>query len=96
MFEPDSRYANLATAKYTTADGGELTYVTRRFLPLGDTMASLGAITTARGDRLDLIASRVFGDPLRYYQICDANEAMHPAQLTEEPKQRLRLALPNR
>lgn len=96
MFEPDSRYASLAIATFTTADGREITYVTRRFLPSGDTMATLAELTTARGDRLDLIASRVFGDPLRYYQICDANEAMHPAELTDEPGQRLRIAQPTR
>jgi len=94
MFEPDSRYANLPTATYTTADGREITYVTRRFLPSADSMTTLVEITTSRGDRLDLIASRVFGDPLRYYQICDANEAMHPTELTDEPGQALRIGLP--
>jgi hypothetical protein len=94
MFDPDSRYASLATATHTTPDGRPITYVTRRFLPAGDTMATLVEITVARGDRLDLIASRAFGDPLRFYQICDANEAMHPDELVDEPGRRVRIALP--
>lgn len=96
MFEADSRYASLPTATFTAADGRQITYVTRRFLPAGDSMTTLGELTVMRGDRLDLISTRVFGDPLRYYQLCDANEAMHPDELTDEPGRTLRLALPTR
>ncbi len=94
MFDPDSRYDKLPTLVFITADGREIGYVTRRFLPRAESMQTLLELSVARGDRLDLIAARTLGDPLRFYQICDANEAMHPDELTEEPGRRLRIALP--
>ena len=35
MFEPNSRYYNLETATLTTAEGEEIAYKRRRFLPQG-------------------------------------------------------------
>jgi hypothetical protein len=94
VFDPDSRYAGLATRTYRTPDGREITYVTRRFLPPGDSMTTFVEIMIAGGDRLDLMATRVYGDPLHFHLICDANEAMHPDELVAEPGRRVRVALP--
>lgn len=33
------------------------------------------------GDRLDQLAQRYYGDPLKYWLICDANEAIFPEDL---------------
>jgi nucleoid-associated protein YgaU len=33
------------------------------------------------GDRLDLIAQRYYGDPLKFWLICDANDPMSPDEL---------------
>lgn len=33
------------------------------------------------GERLDQIASRYYGDPLKYWLICDANDAIFPEDL---------------
>jgi nucleoid-associated protein YgaU len=33
------------------------------------------------GERLDQIATRYYGDPLKYWLICDANEAIFPEDL---------------
>lgn len=35
------------------------------------------------GDRLDLLASRYFGDPLQYWRIVDANPTVTPESLLE-------------
>jgi nucleoid-associated protein YgaU len=37
------------------------------------------------GDRLDRIAAKIGGDPEQYWRICDANNVMHPLELTNEP-----------
>jgi nucleoid-associated protein YgaU len=33
------------------------------------------------GDRLDLLAYAYYGDPTKFWLICDANQAMFPADL---------------
>lgn len=94
MFEQSSRYYNLETATHTTIDGRTLAYKRRRFLPRGENMPLLGEIVVAQGDRLDLMAARTLGDPLHFWRICDANNAMNPPDLTEEPGVTLRIPVP--
>jgi hypothetical protein len=33
------------------------------------------------GERLDQLAQRYYGDPLKYWLICDANDAIFPEEL---------------
>lgn len=84
MFEFTSRYYNLEPKKFEASGGRTITYVKRRFLPQGKDIPVLGEVTIAEGDRLDLITYRALGDPEQYWQICDANNAMNPVELTEE------------
>ena len=49
VFDSTSRYAQLPTLVYETADGREITYVKRRFLPLGKTLPLLVEVTFAKG-----------------------------------------------
>ncbi|AIF82585.1 hypothetical protein NTE_00504 [Candidatus Nitrososphaera evergladensis SR1] len=93
MFQPTSRYYNIEDASLAK-DGNVVAYKKRRFLPKGEEMPLLQALTVSAGDRLDRISSRVFGDPEQFWQICDANDAMHPLDLTEEPGFMLRIARP--
>ena len=51
-------------------------------------------VEVIQGERIDLVAYRTLGDPLAYWRICDANNAMDPQELTEEPGFRLRVPLP--
>jgi len=81
VFEPDSRYADLPTATHTTVDGRQIVYVTRRFLPRAAALVPIGRVLVTEDDRLDRIAARTLGDPLQYWRICDANEAMNPDEL---------------
>jgi hypothetical protein len=94
VFEHTSRYYDLETATYTTPDGRVVAYKRRRFLPRGGEMSLLAEVTVTRGDRLDLIAARTLGDPEQFWRVCDANDAMNPVILTEEPGRTLRVPVP--
>jgi hypothetical protein len=94
MFDSTSRYYALKTATYTTADGREITYVRRRFLPRGEDLPLLVAVTVTDGDRLDLITARTLGDPEQFWRVADANNAMNPFDLTSEPGETIRVAVP--
>ena len=94
MFDHTSRYYDLETDTYTTPDGRAVAYKRRRFLPRGGEMLLLTEVTVIRGDRLDLIAARTLGDPEQFWRVCDANDAMNPVILTEEPGRTLRVPVP--
>jgi hypothetical protein len=94
MFDPNSRYYNLETAVLKTPDGRELAYKRRRFLPRGETMSLLVEVTVIEGDRIDQITARTLSDPEQFWRIADANNAMDPTDLTNEPGRRLRVAVP--
>ncbi|MEE8058321.1 MAG: hypothetical protein V3T17_10865 [Pseudomonadales bacterium] len=91
MFEFTSRYYDLPI-KTATINGKEIAYVGRRFLPQGETLPLATQVTVVEGDRLDLIATRSLGDPLTFWKIADANNAMHPIHLSQEPGTVLRIA----
>lgn len=84
MFAKESRYYDLEDAAIESEDR-TISYKRRRFLPDGNDMALLQEITVSEGDRLDRIAAKVGGDPEQYWRICDANNVMHPLELTNEP-----------
>jgi hypothetical protein len=91
MFAKESRYYGLEDA--TIESGGRtISYKRRRFLPDGNDMALLQEITVSEGDRLDRIAAKVGGDPEQYWRICDANNVMHPLELTNEPGTTVRIS----
>ncbi|MBK8988260.1 MAG: hypothetical protein IPM39_19700 [Chloroflexi bacterium] len=82
MLNPDSRYYHLEEAIYEAPNGRKIVYKRRRFLPQGEPIPELQQVTLAPDDRLDLIAARALGDPLAFWQIADANNALNPADLT--------------
>ena len=94
MFEYTSRYYNLERDKFFTPEGRTIAYVRRRFLPQGKDIPVLGEVTVTEGDRLDLITDRTLGDPEQFWQICDANNAMNPVDLTAELGRSLVIPLP--
>lgn len=95
MFEPTSRYAAIEATTRELPDGRTVAYVRRRFLPRGSAMPLLVEVTVAQGDRLDVITANTLGDPEQFWRICDANDAMHPTELTAAPGRRLRVAVPS-
>src|SRR3954462_11180315 len=94
MFDPNSRYYNLETATLTPADGRQLAYKRRRFVPPGSSMPLLTEVTVVEGDRLDLITARLLSDPEQFWRVADANTPMAPADPTNERGSRLRVGLP--
>jgi hypothetical protein len=94
VFEPDSRYFALETAVHVTADGREIRYVRRRFLPESGSLRTLASVVVKDGDRVDLITARTLGDPLQYFRVCDANDAVDPAELTAVPGRTLKIPSP--
>ena len=95
LFPANSRYVDIATTKLVLPDGTEITYLTRRFVPPPERFALLQRYQVTEGDRLDNLAARFLGDPEQFWRICDANGAMRPDALTEEPGRILRITLPD-
>jgi hypothetical protein len=94
MFDHTSRYYNLPVATLELPDGRTVSFVRRRFLPQGDELPLLTEVAVSQGERIDLVAHRTLGDPLAYWRVCDANDAMDPGELTAEPGRQLRIPLP--
>jgi hypothetical protein len=57
-------------------------------------MPLLVEVTVTDGDRLDLITGRTLGDPEQFWRVADANNAMNPSELTEEPGTIVRVPIP--
>jgi hypothetical protein len=94
MFDHTSRYHSLETAPYTTADGRTIAYKRRRFVPQGKTLPLLQEVLVVEGDRLDVITYRGLGESEQFWQVCDANDALNPAELTEDVGRILRIPMP--
>ena len=92
MFPVTSRYYGIETAKFVTPNGRQIVYLRRRFLPLATT-AILTEHTVTQGDRLDNITARYLGDPEQFWHLCDANNTMHPDELTAELGRRINIPL---
>jgi hypothetical protein len=94
MFDFQSRYAAIETAQAKAADGRVVTYVRRRFLPRPTDLSRFAQVTVVEGDRLDLVAGRVLGDPEQFWRICDGNDTLRPQDLTATPGRVLDVVLP--
>lgn len=86
MFEQSSRYTNCENAQLILTDGRIINYKKRRFLPQSEKLSILQEVQVMSGDRLDLIAARIVGDPEKFWHICDSNDAMNPMNLAEVGK----------
>jgi len=99
MFEPSSRYYNLETVKQEVidADGQPrvIAYKRRRFIPPTDNQTVLVEHTVTQDERLDNITARFLGDPLQFWRVCDANNALHPDELTDELGRTIIITLPH-
>ncbi len=93
-FPPNSRYYGSDTGTLQRADGETVIYLLRRFIPPPEDFALLQVHVVSQGDRLDNITAAYLGDPEIFWQVCDANRAMRPQELTETIGRRLRITLP--
>jgi hypothetical protein len=91
MFFRGSRYEPVPGAQILTSEGRTIRYKRVRFIP--DTPGSL-AQRVNQGDRLDLITYRIYKDPEQFWRICDANLALLPEELVEEPGRVLLIPVP--
>lgn len=94
MFSVTSRYYNIETVKTVDTNGRQIVYLRRRFLPPA-TSAILAEHTVTQDERLDNITARYLGDPEQFWRVCDANNAMHPEELTAEIGRRLNIPIIN-
>jgi hypothetical protein len=93
-FPPGSRYNDVEVAQLTLPDGRTVAYLRRRFVPAPESFALLSEHSVRAGERLDQIAATYLGDPEQFWRIADANGAVAPEELTDEPGRRLRITLP--
>lgn len=94
LFPPTSRYHTIETTTFKSADGKEIIHLKRRFVPAPERFTLLQEHLVVEGDRLDNITALYLNDPLQFWRICDANNAMNPPELTAEIGRRLRITLP--
>lgn len=98
MFDPGSRYDNIETATLVIVDaeGGErlIRYKRRRFIPSPEGSTTLLEHTVVQGDRLDNLTAQYLGDPLQFWQVCDANNVLRPEDLTSIVGNIIRIAMP--
>ena len=94
IFATNSRYLYVPITKLMLDDGTEVVYLRRRFVPQPESLFEMTRHVVVQGDRIDNIAARYLADPEQFWRICDANRAMRPATLTEEPGRRLRITMP--
>jgi hypothetical protein len=93
-FAANSRYHAIATAKLTTADGGSIVYLRRRFVPAPEQFSVIQEHFVVQGDRMDNLAARYLGDPEQFWRLCDGNGAMGPDELIEVIGSVIKITLP--
>ncbi len=94
LFPPTSRYYTIETAQMEDASGKTVIYLKRRFIPQPDRFAQVGEHIVKDGDRTDNLAAQYQGDPEQFWQMCDANGAMRPQELTQTTGKKLRITMP--
>lgn len=94
LFPPTSRYHGLETKTLERADGQKVIYLKRRFVPQPERFDLLQEHVVTEGERLDNITAHYLTDSEQFWQVCDANRAMRPDELTEKIGRRLRITLP--
>jgi len=89
-----SRYSGIDTALLETPDGRTVIYLRRRFVPPASRFTTRQLHRVVQGDRLDRLAAHYLGDPLLFWRIADANNAMRAEALVDRQGRLLRIALP--
>jgi hypothetical protein len=93
MLSITSRYRDIEQAALVGDDGRRTPYLRRRFLPTVVDLTVFAEHSVAEGERLDNLTAQYLGDPELFWRVCDANDAMHPLELTAAIGRRLRIPL---
>lgn len=94
LFAVTSRYHHVGTAVHTTLTGKKIIYLKRRLLPPSSNFSLLQEHSVSERERLDNITAKYLGDPEQFWRLCDANDAMHPNELTDTVGRKIRITLP--
>ena len=94
-FAPNSRYFATATAVLQCPDGTEVVYLLRRFCPSPEGFAVVAEHIHSGDERLDHIAAQHFGDPERFWLLCDANNVINPSDLIAVAGTSILITLPD-
>lgn len=78
MFTKNSRYEKVSEYVAKDSSGNYNKVKKIRFIPKTD---SSMVYTIKQNDRLDLISYQFYGDPTKFWLICDANKEMYPDNL---------------
>jgi hypothetical protein len=93
-FGTGSRYYGLPLMSMTTSSGTQISYVSRRFIPPAADFAVLQLYRVQQGDRVDVVSASQLGNPLLYWQLCDANVVLEPPDLVAVPGAFINVTLP--
>lgn len=93
MFSDTSRYAKLPLQVMLRADGREVRFVSRRFLPQPGSLMRAGVEVVGTSDRLDHIAQRAYGDALQFWRVVDATLNFEPEEVTRITGRRLAIPM---
>jgi hypothetical protein len=91
-FGAASRYVSVSIGRYVKRPGDPgVNYVLRRFIPQRRDITIVGQHVVQGGERPELVAAQVFGDPELYWRLADANAVTDPFELNEVGR---RIAIP--
>lgn len=93
-FTPQSRYHGLPVGSLVRPDGSSVSYVRRRFIAPASSFGVLQRHRVVQGERVDVLAGQAFGDPLYYWRLCDANQALRPEDVTSKTGAFINITLP--
>jgi hypothetical protein len=94
MFPNTSRYYGIQTAQHEAADGRQVAYLRRRFIPPPERFDLLMEHVVTDGERPDNVTFKYLGDPEQFWRICDANAVLRPEELTDTIGRRIRITMP--
>lgn len=94
MIDPTSRYYLIEDADYAVDANRRIRYKKRRFLPQAEKLPLFTEATVQAGERLDTLTVRTLGDPLQFWQVCDANNTMNPFEVVAATGRKVRIPLP--
>lgn len=85
-FDENSRYRDAGIALFQPGpEAPPMPYVKRRFIAQRRDIPIAAEVMIHAGDRPDLLAARVLGEPLLYWRVADANAVLDAAELTDTP-----------
>lgn len=98
MFDRTSRYYTIPTSTMQMMDSDgtmrQVRYVQRRIIPSVDNSITVVEHVVMQGERLDNITALYLGDPLQFWQLCDANNVLRPNDLTDETGRVINIIMP--